>query len=205
MIRLNDLKVQTLRESIQAFGFGVLDRCLTPEILEELQREAAERSKIAQFAQQDQGLRYRASMTSLGGVARDLLSSEPLIALLEAVFGDEFELTEDRSCMTFYGPGDTLGPHLDKPAEECVVTIIVYVTVEGPAFTGPTGCELRVYGRELPPSSNGVLMPRLIIPSVEGSIVLGHGSQYWHERPGLQPDEYVVALTGCYHHAQRTA
>ena len=44
--------------------------------------------------------------------------------LLSAIFGETFVLTERRSCLTFYNEGDHLGPHVDRPAEECVVTII---------------------------------------------------------------------------------
>jgi hypothetical protein len=118
--------------------------------------------------------------------------------LLSVIFGGSFVLTENRSCLTFYKEGDHLGRHLDEPAEECVVTIIVYVAATGPSIRSQeTGLELRVYEQQMTENCNA----RLTIPTHTGGIVVGCGSKFWHERPMLQKGEQVAALTGCYGYA----
>lgn len=198
MITSSDDDIETLRCSVEEFGFGFLSNPLASPVLQELQAEADERYKAAVFAEQSEGLNYRARITSLGPEATRLLCGPQMTTILNTLFGEKFVLTQHRSCLTFYGEGDHLGPHLDMPAEECVVTIIVYISATESALQSAlTGLELRVYGREL----GDALNPVLTIPTRTGNIVIGRGSKVWHERPMLQEGEAVAALTGCYGHS----
>jgi len=198
MIYPNLQSIEKLRSSIDSFGFGLLTDAIAPSLLERLQNEATERSKGATFAEQSSGLAYRASITSLGPCARDFLGNPKMTDFLTSIFGGRFVLTEHRSCLTFYKTGDHLGPHLDKPAEECMVTIIVYLIARGPVRdSDQTGLQLRVYGEELTENPQAILT----IPTTTGAIVLGRGSRIWHGRPSLQEGEFVAALTGCYGNA----
>jgi hypothetical protein len=126
---------------------------------------------------------------------RGFLTDEPVLRLLRDFFGGEHALSEAISCVTFYDGSGHLGAHLDQPAEDCAVTIIVYLDAESPDPAAPdTGLVLAVYGEDR--ASVGV--PRLRIPTRAGTIVLGRGSRIWHERPRLKEGESVVAITGCY-------
>ena len=185
-----------LRADIQQYGFGDLPGALSPGLLEALQREAESRLGLALFAEQSTDLSYRARLTSLGTTAAALLNGPEARALLRAVFAEELTLSESISCLTFYGEGDYLGAHLDQPAADCAVTILVYLAARG-AMSPPspdTGLVLRVYSEQKPQREDA----RLIIPTRPGAIVVGRGSRVWHERPQLLPGEQVVALTGCY-------
>ena len=187
--------IENVRLSVDSFGFGLLPGMIAPSALKGLQEEAEECKSLASFAQQSEGLKYNASITSLGPQARDFLCSRQLTELLSDVFGGDFVLTEHRSCLTFYREGNYLGPHLDQPAEECAVTILVYVVAVRPVVPSPqTGLELRIYGQEMTTDRRA----RLTIPTHAGRIVVGRGSKFWHERPMLGEGESVVALTGCY-------
>jgi hypothetical protein len=168
------------------FGFGLVSKSLKQSALRVLQKEAPAREGTAELAEQLTGLKYRAKVVSLGPQARALLSSRPILNLLATIFWITFALTEHRSCLTFYTEGDHLGPHLDKAAAECDVTIIIYGTVTGPVHrSSQTGLALRVYGRE--PRKN--YKARVTIPTHTGGIVIGRGSKFWHERPTLQRGE----------------
>jgi hypothetical protein len=193
--------VEQLRLSVRSFGFGLLSDVIVPSVLRGMQEEAEERRNAAVRAERSADLRYRANIASLGPRARDFLCSRQLADLLSATFDGSFVLTEHRSCLTVYKEGDHLGPHLDKPAEECAVTIIVYVAATAAARRSlQTGLELRVYGQEM--SRDG--KARITIPTRTGGIVVGRGSTFWHERPMLEQGEQVAALTGCYRYATAT-
>jgi hypothetical protein len=200
LIDLTHNDVEKLCLSVRSFGFGLLPGAIVPSVLRGLQHEADERVGAAKLAQTSADFKYRANITSLGPQASDFLHSQQLTGLLATIFGERFVLTENRSCLTFYREGDHLGPHLDMPAEECVVTIIVCIAATGPAQRSPqTGLELRVYGQEM--TSNRET--RLTIPTHTGAIVVGRGSKFWHERPMLRKGEQATALTGCYGLAAR--
>jgi hypothetical protein len=188
--------LERLRADVQSFGFGCLPAALPGSLLAELQREAESLLGIALFAEQATDLNYRARLTSLGPVAAQLLGGPDARALLQAVFAESLQLSEGVSCLTFYNEGDHLGAHLDQPAAECTVTILVYLAATGATTPAApdTGLVLRVYAEEKPQGDD----VRLIIPTVSGAIVLGRGSRVWHERPRLLPGESVVALTGCF-------
>src|SRR6185295_10895773 len=106
---------------------------------------------------------------------------------LYSVFDERLMLAEGVSCLTFYGEGDHLGPHVDEPASECAVTILVYLDASGAASPPApgTGLVLRVYTEQKPEGEAA----RLTIPTRTGAIVVGRGSRVWHERPRLLPGE----------------
>lgn len=201
VIDLSRDDVEKVRRRVQSFGFELLSGSVDPSVLRGLQEEAVERNGAALFAERSAGLNYRANIASLGPLAKNFLCSRQLTALLATIFGEKFALTEHRSCLTFYKEGDHLGPHLDQPAAECAVTIIVYVAATGRNHrSSQTGMELRVYGQEMTRNDEA----QVTIPTHTGAIVIGRGSKFWHERPMLQPGEQVAALTGCYRVATST-
>jgi len=198
MIDISRNDIETVRLSVQSSGFGLLSGAILPSTLRAMQGEAEESRSAASLAELPGKFNYRAKMTSIGPQARGFLCSKQLTDLLAMIFGGNFILTENRSCLTFYKEGDHLGPHLDKPAEECAVTIIVYVAASGPAYrSARTGLELRVYGQEMTEPCEA----RITIPTHTGGIVVGRGSKFWHERPRLEKGEEVAAITGCYGYA----
>ena len=187
--------VDAMISSVRRFGFGALDRALRGPVLDNLRMEAQRRLKAASHAKSESGLRYSARVGGLGEVALSLLKGADLSGLLEEVFGATFTLSEEISCFTFYAAQDHLGAHQDKPADRCVVTIIVYLHAVSPAPDAPdTGLVLNVYGE----TEDSVGHTRLAIPTTPGTLVLGKGSRVWHERPRLKDGEEVIAITGCY-------
>lgn len=184
-----------LRRSVQTFGFGSLPNAIMQPALKALHREAQERLGLAGVAEQAGVIRYRANIAPLGTEASALLSSDETNELLFRVFRQPVALSAELSCLTIYGEGDYLGPHMDQPATECAVTLIVYISASStlPISHG-TGLMLKVYQDEPAAGTE----PCLSIPTRSGSIVIGHGSSVWHERPPLLPGERVVALTSCF-------
>ncbi|MFC3166599.1 hypothetical protein [Paracoccus fontiphilus] len=192
---------QAASRSIARYGFGLFPEAISPSALAAMQAEARARLADAVLAEDAKGeLRYRAHLTSLGPYALGFLRDPALTGLLTRHFGGEYSLSEEISCLTRYDAHSHLGAHLDTPAERCAVTILVYLEADGPDPDGQeTGLVLHVYGKE----RDSVANPRLTIPTVAGSIVLGRGSEIWHERPALAPGESVVAITGCYGRSDR--
>lgn len=192
-----DDAVAAMKASVTRYGFGELPRSLHGDVLAGLRAEAETQFGGAVHAESgdEAPLRYRARVAGLGDYALSLLKGPEMAALLEGVFGQRFTLSENISCYTFYNSDDHLGAHQDSPAEQCQVTIIVYLHATSPDRDAPdTGLVLNVYGEE--PDSVG--HARLRIATVAGSLVLGAGSRFWHERPRLKPGETVTAITGCY-------
>jgi hypothetical protein len=191
-------EIRELRDGVAAFGFGCLIGLIDPDALRDLRAEAHERFASSNTAEQTDGLSYRANVISLGPRAREFLSGSQVIELLSLVFGEKFALADQKSCFTFYQPGDHLGPHRDEPEAECSATVIVYLATRGPSsWSSRTGLVLLVYGEEI--ADDGT--PRLTIPTQAGAIVFGRGSKVWHERPKLEAGESVDALTACYRRA----
>ncbi|MCT4334400.1 hypothetical protein MU516_16175 [Paracoccus sp. YLB-12] len=182
--------------SIAHYGFAALPGAVAAPALSAMRAEARAQLVDAMLAENTAGtLRYRAHLTSLGPHALSFLRSPTLIDLLARHFGSRYSLSEEISCLTRYDAGSHLGAHLDTPRDRCAATVLVYLEAEGPDPKGrETGLVLHVYGEE----PDSVASPRLTIPTVAGSIVLGRGSRIWHERPALAPEESVVAITGCY-------
>lgn len=188
-------QLSRLRASVNRFGFGSIENALIPSSLNALVAEAEARFGEAVGAERTDDLKYRGRLVSLGPVALGLLRAPDARELLLEVFGDELQLSEGVSCLTFYSEGDHLGPHLDQPVNQCAVTIIIYLSASSPApESSDTGLVLRVYGETITPNADA----RLSIPTRAGSIVVGRGSKIWHERPALKQGERVVAITGCF-------
>lgn len=193
-----------LRHSVATFGFAAFVDAVEPAMLEALRAEArlgagasvqAERSADGLTRSDGEPPAYRARITGLGPEARRFLTDPTVLGLLRDYFGGEHVLSEGISCLTFYDSAGHLGPHLDRPAEDCAVTIIVYLEAVSPDPSAPdTGLVLVVYGE----TEASIGVPRLRIPTRTGTVVLGRGSRFWHERPRLKAGESVVAITGCY-------
>jgi len=188
-------EIERLSAKVAANGFGYARSAISGPLLESLEGEARESEPAAVATHSQSGVAYRASIAPLGPIARQFLFSQSMTALLCAVFGERFQPNEQQSCMTFYREGDHLGPHVDQPAAGCVVTAIAYVATRRPARLSPnTGMVLCVFGQHAQPDGR----PLLSIPTEAGTLVLGRGSTYLHERPVLQRGEYVAAITACY-------
>jgi len=197
----SDAEIAAMRESAEVFGFGALNSSLPDEVLAQLRDEARQQLGGAKHAESgsESKLRYSASVASLGSHALDILTSRQMTGLLESVFSGHYNLSENISCYTFYTSNDHLGAHQDSPADQCSVTIIIYLHAVSPySCAKDTGLVLNVYGE----TENSVGDVRLKIPTIAGSIVLGRGSVFWHERPRLLPGEEVTAITGCYARAK---
>jgi hypothetical protein len=189
-----------LRRSIESYGFGALADAVVPTVLQAMQAEAESSFGLASLAEQSTDMGYRARIVALGPAAAEFLRGEDTLDMLHTVFDERFALTQDRSCLTFYADGDYLGRHRDRPAEDCAVTAIIYLAAASPAPGSPrSGLMLRIYGEAQQPEPQ----PRLSIPTRVGSVVVGRGSTFWHERPLLGKGEYVAAITGCYKHIDR--
>jgi hypothetical protein len=186
--------VENLRLDVQKFGFAVLSNPIVPSVLRDLQEEAEQGRSTATFADKN-GVKYRAGIVPLGPMSLGFLRSRQVMTLLQATFSERFVLNEHRSCLTLYKQGDFLGPHLDEPPTECVVTIITCVAATAPTRPSrKTGLKLHVYGRKPGPSCK----PSVTFPTRTGAIVIGRGSRFWHERPVLKRGEHVAVLTACY-------
>jgi len=192
---LEDLKAQ-----VQQFGFCGARHAISASALERLREEAKEQLNGAKFAEQTEavGLAYRASITGLGAFAKRFMGSPQVGLTLEHIFDGHFALTAARSCLTHYGSGDHLAAHRDEPAEECDVTIIAYLHVESADYPVEEDYwpRLNIYGRARPAKGE---IPSMVIPTFAGTLAIGKGSRYWHERPSLSEGQSVIALTGCFH------
>jgi hypothetical protein len=183
----------SLRASVSEYGFAYLEDALGDE-LTALRAEAALKRDNARSAIESSAIPYKARIADLGDDALSFLRSPSIAQLLNALFDEPLTLSEDASCYTFYGPGDFLSLHRDRPVE-CTATLILYLDAASPDPHSPlTGLSLRVFGEH----GEKAAEPRLIIPTGIGTMVVGSGSRTWHERPPLQPDERVIALTACF-------
>lgn len=188
-------EIGRLRSAVSANGFAYSDILLGEGLLEALQSEARVALGNAIRAEDDGVIRYRAKMGNLGKAGREFLADRGTNSLLSGIFAEPVILSDDASCYTFYSGGDHLGLHQDR-ADSCHATLIAYLDARGPKHPpASTGLELRVYGKERPNEDD---RPALIIPTVAGRLVVGRGSQVWHERPRLAKGEHVIALTSCF-------
>lgn len=180
---------------LKTVGFTSFPGLILSTLVSELHAEAVRNKKNARSASSTSGHGYRAHLSGLGEAGRAFLAGRTMTALNGALFRMPLAPDKLASCYTYYQPGDFLGAHVDHP-EQCSVTAILYLDVvcsgRNPARTG---LELHVLGAA--PSEQHCVRPA-IIPTRTGSLVLGVGSVYWHERPMLQDGEYVTAMTACY-------
>lgn len=190
----NDSAAPSARSDLDKTGFACMQGFVNPQVLLELQREALRMKNEARPVYSSSDCQYRAHLSGLGAAGLTFLAGRSISKLLDLLFQAPFSLERDSSCYTFYQPGDFLGPHLDR-IEHCTVTAILYLDATQPEHkTDRTGLELHILGI----SSSEENQMRTIIPSVVGTLVVGLGSENWHERPMLQDGEYLTALTSCF-------
>lgn len=189
-------ELQRLRSEVDAYGFAYSDQLLDEALLESLEAEARVALGNAVEAEDDGVIRYRAKMGNLCEVGQAFLADPRTTSLLSSIFDEPVVLSQEASCYTFYSAGDHLGRHQDR-ADSCQVTLIAYLDALRPKQPpASTGLELRVYGWERPNDDD---CPKVVIPTLAGRLVVGRGSEVWHERPRLAEGEHVIALTSCFH------
>ena len=187
---------EQLVSELDSVGFGVLRGVVNAKTLASLSLEAAEQRNSAKLVSGAIPCAHSARLSKLGSRGFDFLTSHLVEGFLKALFREPLVLSEDASCYTYYGPDDCLGPHLDNPVQ-CRITIIIYIDVKSLCLRGPeTGLQLRIL--EMSDGNPGPV--RAVLPTVQGEIVVGLGSEHWHERPPLQVGEHVTALTACFSH-----
>ncbi len=178
-----------LRDAIAAIGFAPLGPPALPHALfEALRAEAARQQPSGWSKPSGDAIDHEAWRANLGPAGLAYATAPETLALIADAMGEPVAFSGEASCYTYYETaGSFLGRHRDR-LESCTYTLILYLEAEAPAAQAPSaGLTLRVYGD--PPTSIATLPNRL---------VLGRGSQVWHERPPLAPGERVVALTACY-------
>ena len=181
----------------KTLGFTDICTAQTITAAAAIEVEMHDRAPIpARAERNDATMAYSAGIVPLVPAALSLLSDPDLTGPLQALTGKRPVLSEDMSCITIYEPGDRLGPHLDQPADRCAVTCILYLSCQSPDPDAPdSGLQLKVYGAD----RASILFPaRHSIRTRPGRLVLGRGSQVWHERPALRAGERVMALTACF-------
>ena len=137
-----------LRNTFDTIGFVAIRNDRTQAIAQDLSREARDLTDDLQRAVRDDGeLTYSAGIAPLGRQAQGFLTGAELSEVMHALTGARHALSNDMSCLTHYGAGDQLGPHVDQPAERCAVTCILYLTCQSPdASAADTGLQLRIFG-----------------------------------------------------------
>ena len=187
-----------LREEIDRNGFAGLTGGIPAARLRAMKAESLQ--ACFQPAESVGGRRliaFSSSTAELGASARAFLVSPEVTRFIGRLFGGEYQMTEDRSCITVYGAGDHLALHQDDPPEGCRATAIVYLRVIERANSRPSaGLHLHVWGRA-EPLAGEVAHTRIL--AREGLVALGRGSEFWHERPPLAVGEEIMALTTCFH------
>ena len=74
-------------------------------------------------------------------------------------------------------------------------SVILYVDVRTPARkAADTGLQLRILEND----DGGPGPIRAALPTELGGILVGLGSEHWHERPRLRAGERLTALTACF-------
>jgi|CXWL01.1.fsa_nt_gi hypothetical protein len=179
---------------VQEFGFVCLENALDDEIMASLLAESNMKQSSARKAKENDPISYQASLADIGDTALSLLRSPFIYQILQMISDEPLALTAEASCYTYYGPGDFLSAHRDR-FPECAVTVIVYIDATSPNPSSPqTGLSLRIFDEQ----GADINALRIVIPTQVGSLVIGHGSRVFHERPTLQKGEYVIALTACF-------
>lgn len=193
--RLDAAQLPGIRQSIDCFGFHCLPDGISPELLDELAREArGKRTEAKRAVSESADLAYSSRVAPLGPSAVHLLDSIASAALLEPVFGHPFRYCPDASCYTFFEAGDFLETHRDD-ASNCEVTLLFYLSAS-PLRTDKqaSGLNLSVYADD--GDAPGALLKSIATP--QGAIMFGHGSRFWHRRHRLQAGEHIWMLTACF-------
>lgn len=193
-VSLIDAATDQLEHQLAEYGFAYTDIYSSTDLFGTICSEATQLTTSAKEAKSESTeVKYSSRIAELGDAACDLLFNDAFVKLISGLSGMELTPSRDLSCTTFYEQGHYLGPHLDKPAQKCSFTVIFYVEVVAPKNDAkiPHIC---VYSRH--PSESSVSTRE--IDSIPGRMVMGFGARVWHERPKLDADQRVVALTVCY-------
>lgn len=183
-----------LASSLDSVGFGALTGVVDAKTLASLSLEASQRRADARLVFGDEPCVHSAHLAKLGDKGLDFLSCSLVQTLLGSLFREPLGMAADACCYTYYAPGDCLGPHLDH-SDQCRVTVILYLDLKGARQRTPdTGLQLRI----LETIDGGSGPVRAVLPTELGTIVVGLGSEHWHERPRLQAGEHLTALTACF-------
>lgn len=195
-----DPDFRNILHGLRETGFARIKSYLPEGLFSELRLEANSLKLTAKPVSSDSEIKYQARLEGLGEKGKAFLAGQWMTDLTNALFKPKLIPDNTASCYTYYKEGDFLAPHQDHP-EQCIVTTILYLDVTGnPSPTGKTGLELHLYKNETLLSSR---QPSAIIPTIEGELLVGLGSQTWHERPILQAGESVTAITACYSYAAK--
>ena len=201
LVNLNtysDPDFQNVLHGLSNAGFARIKSYLPEELFSELCLEASSLKPTAKPVSSDSNIKYQASLKGLGEKGKAFLAGQRMADLIKALFTPKLTPDNKASCYTYYKEGDFLSPHQDHP-EQCIVTTILYLdATSNPSSTGKTGLELHLYENEMLLSTR---QPSAIIPTIKGELLVGLGSQTWHERPMLQMGESVTAITACYSYA----
>ncbi len=193
-LRITAETMSSLRTKALEFGFVPLENALGDDLMVELRAEALEQRANARPAEGTDANPYRSYIADVGNCAREFLTNQSVGELLQSAFDEPLELSAHANCYTYYEAGSFLSRHRDRPVE-CVATLIVYLDAASPDPLSPkTGLSLRVFNDD----ESGGPNPRAVIATTVGTVVIGRGSSFWHERPELQRGERVVALTACF-------
>lgn len=184
-----------LRGDLESNGFCVIRGAFGNVALNSLRNEATTLRRESIRTDVTDGTEYRASRSILGPYSRAVMSSSSLLTLMESLFEKRFTLSVLNSCLTYYEAGDKLGLHLDKPKDRCEITAIACLQATINRDIREEGSALRIFGKLKP--TRQIAADRTI-PSQAGDLVLGKGSEYWHDRPTLLNGESVWVLACCY-------
>lgn len=181
----------TRTEDFRERGLLLLDGFVPPEVFESVRAEALQARGAAWVCQRGPGDApplQRNHRAELGPAARGLVDCEEMRSLVHGVCGWNVEVSYEASCFTYYGEGDFLETHEDRP-QSCLLTFLLYVQAEWHEGIGRgPGLSLQVQA----PSG------QVWVPSMPGRALLLRGSAVPHGRPRLWPGESVSMLAACF-------
>lgn len=182
------------RSDLREFGFAAADNWLDADVFRSLRAESLAQRDSARSVSDDGEISYRGYLADLGNVALSFLTSSAIAEFLRAAFDEAFTLARGSSCYTYYEAGNYLSAHKDG-AEDCAVTILVYLDAASPDPGAATsGLSLELF-------DDRAGRPGDVIHAIatrSGLLVAGRGSRVWHGRPPLADGEHVYLLTACF-------
>ncbi len=178
-------------ENFREHGLLLLDGFVPQDVFETLRAEAKQARSAAWVCQRGPGDApplQRNHRAELGPAARALVDCDEMRALVHGVCGLSVQVSYEASCFTYYGEGDFLEAHEDRP-QSCLLTFLLYVQAEWHEGVGPgPGLSLKVHA----PGGE------VSVPSKPGRALLLQGSAVPHGRPRLWPGESVSMLAACF-------
>lgn len=186
--------LELFRSGLQRFGFASADNWLDEDDFRSLRAESLAQRDTARSVADDGDISYRGHLADLGEVALSFLTGSAIAGLLQAAFGQAFTLSRGSSCYTYFEAGNYLSAHRDG-AEDCAVTILVYLEAASPDPEAPSsGLTLQLFEERAGRPGDAIHA----ISTRSGVLVAGRGSRVWHGRPPLQAGEHVYLLTACF-------